>query len=187
MVDGRVLGWPRYFKKSVALRHIDLHCQRPNFKQGHRSTTGSGVVGARVHVYRRPGAASADAFECICLHTGLAKSYFKGRQWGAAAEHASAAPPAAVKPLCPLTPNCGHWIVRILWRRDGGVTAMRRFDWVRAHKVRSGLIVIALFNVIYLLWCSMADTPASSFSKLLTPLVILSGVILGRPESRKSS
>jgi hypothetical protein len=63
---------------------------------------------------------------------------------------------------------------------------MEPFDWVREHKVRSGLIVIALANVVYLLWCSMADTPVSSFSKLLTPLVILSGVILGRPESRKT-
>lgn len=64
---------------------------------------------------------------------------------------------------------------------------MRPFGWVQEHKVRSGLIVIALANVIYLLWCAMADTPPSSFSKLMTPLVILSGVILGRPEGRKSS
>jgi hypothetical protein len=64
---------------------------------------------------------------------------------------------------------------------------MRALVWVREHKARSGLIVIALGNVIYLLSCAMADTPTSSFSKLLTPLIILSGVILGRPEGRKSS
>jgi hypothetical protein len=90
------------------------------------------------------------------------------------------------KPAGRLAPNCGNWIGCILWKRDGGVVAMEPFDWVREHKVRSGLVVIALANVGYLLWCSMVDTPVSSFSKLLTPLVILSGVILGRPANRKT-
>lgn len=64
---------------------------------------------------------------------------------------------------------------------------MRVVDWVRDHKARSGLIAVALANFLYLLSCAMADTPTSSFSKLLTPVLILSVVFLNRPEGRKSS
>ncbi|SEN76102.1 hypothetical protein SAMN05192583_3495 [Sphingomonas gellani] len=64
---------------------------------------------------------------------------------------------------------------------------MRALDWVLDHKVRTGLIVVALANLCYLLWCAMTDIPTSSFSKLLTPIVILSAVTLGSSEGRNSS
>jgi hypothetical protein len=64
---------------------------------------------------------------------------------------------------------------------------MRVVDWVRDHKARSGLIAVALANFLYLLSCVMADTPTSSFSKFLTPVLILSVVFINRPEGRKSS
>ena len=50
--------------------------------------------------------------------------------------------------------------------------------WVRDHKARSGLTAVALANLIYLLWCAIVDAPTSSFSNLLTPVLILSVVVL---------
>ena len=64
---------------------------------------------------------------------------------------------------------------------------MRALDWLLDHKVRSSLVVVALANLCYFLWCAMTDTPMSSFSKLLTPFIILSATILARWEGRKSS
>lgn len=64
---------------------------------------------------------------------------------------------------------------------------MRVVDWVRDHKARSGLIAVALANFLYLLWCTRADTPTPSFSKFLTPMLILSVVFLKKSEGRKSS
>ena len=55
---------------------------------------------------------------------------------------------------------------------------------MKDHKVRSGLIVVALANLSYFLWCAMTNTPTYSISKLLTPIVILSAVVL---QGRKSS
>jgi hypothetical protein len=64
---------------------------------------------------------------------------------------------------------------------------MRVVDWMRHHKARSGLVAVALANFLYLLWCTIADTPTSSASKLLVPVLILLAVFLNRPEGRRVS
>ena len=61
---------------------------------------------------------------------------------------------------------------------------MRVLDWIRSHKARSGLIVVALINLLYLVWCLLEDTPTSSFSKVITPVLILSVVFFDRPSGR---
>ncbi len=62
---------------------------------------------------------------------------------------------------------------------------MRAVDWIRDHKARSGLVVLALANLLYLLWCTTTDDPASSISKFVTPVLILSVVFMKNAESRK--
>jgi len=64
---------------------------------------------------------------------------------------------------------------------------MRALDWIRGHKARSGLVVLALANLLYLLWYTTTDDPASSLSKFVTPVLILSVVFMKNAESRKGS
>ncbi len=61
---------------------------------------------------------------------------------------------------------------------------MNVVDWIRTHKAKSGLIVVALINVLYLIWCLATDTPTSSFSKVITPVLIFSVVFFNRLNGR---
>jgi uncharacterized membrane protein len=63
---------------------------------------------------------------------------------------------------------------------------MSAFNWVREHKVQSSLMLVAIANVFYLIWCAVEGTPTSPIGTLLTPIIILSAVILGLRESRES-
>lgn len=61
---------------------------------------------------------------------------------------------------------------------------MRLLNWIRTHKARSGLIVVALINVLYLTWCLLEETPTSAFSKVITPVLIVSVLVFDRPIRR---
>ena len=44
--------------------------------------------------------------------------------------------------------------------------------------------MVALVNVLYLAWCLLRDTPTSSFSRVITPVLILSVLFFNRPNER---
>ena len=44
--------------------------------------------------------------------------------------------------------------------------------------------MVALINLLSLIWCLLDDTPTSSFSKVITPVLIFSVVFFDRPSGR---
>ncbi|WP_375382850.1 hypothetical protein [uncultured Sphingomonas sp.] len=57
---------------------------------------------------------------------------------------------------------------------------MVALNWIKGRKARAALIVIAVADLSYFLWCVAANSPSAPVSKLLLPFIMLGAVVLNR-------